>query len=83
MAKKKYNTHFSTFLWVEVRTVVREDNKHYIVLKDMFEALCRVKEDGTWTDAKKKTKEFINDIDKICDHELLVVTSKTVKNKSR
>lgn len=43
------------FLGSEVRVV----NNEYIVLKDMFNALGRVKEDGTWTDEKKKLEKII------------------------
>ena len=35
MSKKKYSPQLKTFLCAEVRTVTTEDNKTYIVLKDM------------------------------------------------
>lgn len=63
------------FLGMEVRTV----NGEYIVLKDMFSALGRVKSDGTWTNEKTKLLKFLEDIDKTTDHQLLVVTSKGKK----
>ena len=61
---------------MEVRVV----NEEYIVLKDMFNALGRVKSDGTWTNEKKKTLELLEDLDKITDHQTLVVTSKGRKH---
>lgn len=64
------------FLGTEVRVV----NEEYIVLKDMFNALGRVKADGTWTNEKKKTLELLEDLDKITDHQTLVVTSKGKKH---
>ena len=66
------------FLGSEVRVV----NNEYIVLKDMFNALGRVKEDGTWTSERKKMINFLEGIEKLTDHETLVVTSKG-KKKSR
>ncbi|MEI3368307.1 MAG: hypothetical protein V8R03_04500 [Clostridium sp.] len=66
------------FLGSEVRVV----NNEYIVLKDMFNALGRVKEDGTWTSERKKMINFLEGIEKLTDHETLVVTSKR-KKKSR
>lgn len=44
------------FLGMEVRVV----NGEYLVLKDMFSALGRVRGDGSWTDEKKKVVEFAN-----------------------
>lgn len=64
------------FLGTEVRVV----NEEYIVLKDVFNALGRVKADGTWTNEKKKTLELLEDLDKITDHQILVVTSKGKKH---
>ena len=61
---------------------VRVINNEYIVLKDMFNALGRVKEDGTWTSERKKMLKFLEGIEKLTDHETLVVTSKG-KKKSR
>lgn len=66
------------FLGSEVRVV----NNEYIVLKDMFNALGRVKEDGTWTSERKKMINFLEGIEKLTDNETLVVTSKR-KKKSR
>ena len=64
---------------MEVRVV----NEEWIVLKDMFNALGRVKENGGWTNSKDTLKKFLIDIDKECDYQLLVVTSKTKNIKSR
>lgn len=64
------------FLGMEVRVV----NEEYIVLKDMFSALGRVKSDGTWTNEKKKTLELLEDLDKMTAHQTLVVTSKGRKH---
>lgn len=47
-------------LGMEVRVV----NNEYIILRDMFEALGRVREDGTWTDERKKLEIFLEDIGK-------------------
>ena len=57
------------FLGMEVRVVDGE----WIVLKDMFNALGRVREDGSWTDEKRKLLRFLEDINKICDLETFVV----------
>lgn len=64
------------FLGMDVRVV----NGEWIVLKDMFDALGRVKSDGTWTDSKVRLVKFLNDINKETDHEELVVTSKGKKH---
>lgn len=66
------------FLGMEVRVV----NSEYIILKDMFNALGRVKADGGWNDEKKKLEIFLDDIGKRSDSESFVVTSKG-KTKSR
>lgn len=63
------------FLGMEVRVV----NNEYIVLKDMFNALGRVKIDGTWTNEKNKLLTFLADLNKTTDHQLLVVSSKGKK----
>lgn len=63
------------FMGMEVRVV----NDEYIVLKDMFSALGRVKDDGTWTNEKNKMAKFLEDVGKTTDHQLLVVTSKGKK----
>lgn len=63
------------FLGMEVRVV----NNEYIILKDMFNALGRVKIDGTWTNEKNKLLTFLADLNKTTDHQLLVVSSKGKK----
>ena len=60
------------FLGSEVRII----NNEYMVLKDMFEALGRVKEDGTWTDEKNKMDKFLDGINQKEFHETLVVLVK-------
>ena len=53
--------------------------KEYVVLKDMFNALGRVKPDGTWTDEYHKTKEFLKGLGKEGDLESFVVSAKGKK----
>lgn len=65
------------FLGSEVRVV----NNEYMVLKDMFEALGRVKEDGTWTDEKNKMDKFLDGINQKEFHETLVVLVKQGRAK--
>ena len=60
------------FLGMEVRVV----NGEWIVLKDMFDSLGRVRADGSWTDDKNKLIKFLNDIDKKDHHESLGVVVK-------
>lgn len=68
----KNKVQIKKFLGMEVRVV----NEEYIILKDMFSALGRVKADGTWTDEKKKLLDFLNDIRKSDHHESLEVVVK-------
>lgn len=65
------------FLGSEVRII----NNEYMVLKDMFEALGRVKEDGTWTDEKNKMDKFLDGINQKEFHETLVVLVKQGRAK--
>ncbi|MGL5691552.1 MAG: hypothetical protein ACRDD8_12140 [Bacteroidales bacterium] len=67
------------FLGMDVRVIDDE----FVPLKDIFKALGRVKEDGTWTNEKNKLMQFLEDVDKLSAHQLLVVASKTKKSKSR
>lgn len=67
------------FLGMEVRVV----NNEYIILKDMFNALGRVKADGGWNDEKKKLIEFLNLIEKSEDYETLGVLVKQGKIKTK
>ncbi len=60
------------FLGMEVRVV----NGEWIVLKDMFNALGRVRDNGGWTDEKKKLINFLGDIDKKDHYESFVVVVK-------
>ena len=57
------NVERKMFLGMEVRVV----NKEYIVLKDMFDALGRVKDDGGWNHEYVKLTIFLEEIGKM-DH---------------
>lgn len=68
------------FLGEEVRVV----NNEYIVLKDMFNALGRLDEDGNIpTSTLSKMNEFLGLIGKSCDRQKLTVTSNSKKAKAR
>ncbi|MDB1947683.1 hypothetical protein PMY35_07600 [Clostridium tertium] len=66
------------FLGEEVRVV----NNEYIVLKDMFNALGRVKEDGGWNHERRKLVEFLELIGKLKDCETLGVLVKQGRIKT-
>ena len=71
MSKEIKNTvQIKSFLGMEEVRVV---NNTHIVLKDMFNALGRVKEDGGWNHEKKKMEDFLKLIGKIDDHQKLGV----------
>lgn len=53
-----YKPTIKKFLGKEVR-VITVGLKQYIILKDMFDVLGRVKADGTWTNAKNKLEKFL------------------------
>lgn len=61
-------TEIKVFMEMEVRVV----NNEWVVLKDFFNALGRVKEDGTWTNEKHKMMRFLSEINKGDHHQLLV-----------
>lgn len=82
MEKIIYRPIIKDFLGEGVR-VVQVGLKEYVILKDVFSVLGRVKADGTWTDEKKKLILFLKDIDKISDHETFKVTSKSKNKRSR
>lgn len=65
------------FLGMEVRVV----NREFIITKDMFSALGRVRKDGTWTDEKKKVDEFLKLIGKKEYHEKIGVLLKQGRSK--
>lgn len=69
------------FLNSEIRVV----NNEWIVLKDMFNALGRLRADNGQLDDKdtKKLRVFLEGIGKLSDTESLRITSKTSKKKSR
>ena len=78
-----YKPEIKKFLGKDVRIITVGLNQ-YIILKDMFEVLGRVKEDGqVQTTDRNKLHKFLKDIDKLCDSEELMVTSKSKKSKSR
>lgn len=66
------------FLGSEVRVV----NNEYIVLKDMFNALGRVKEDGGWNHERRKLVDFLELIGKLKDCETLGVLVKQGRIKT-
>lgn len=72
MEKIIYRPIIKDFLGESIR-VVQVGLKEYVILKDVFSVLGRVKADGTWTDEKKKLVLFLKDIDKISDHETFKV----------
>ena len=74
------NVKIKKFLGMEVRIV----NEEYIVLKDVFRALGRLdnKNQIVSTD-RNKLKEFLIDINKLCDSKTFTITSKSKKSKSR
>ena len=82
MEKIIYRPIIKDFLGESIR-VVQVGLKEYVILKDIFSVLGRVKADGTWTDEKKKLILFLKDIDKIFDHETFMVTSKSKNKRSR
>lgn len=82
MEKIIYRPIIKDFLGESIR-VVQVGLKEYVILKDIFSVLGRVKADGTWTDEKKKLILFLKDIDKISDHETFEVTSKSKNKRSR
>lgn len=61
--KNPLNPKIKKFMNEDVRTVYYH-GKTYIILKDVFQVLGRVKDNGSWTDVKNKVKEFLRLIDK-------------------
>lgn len=70
-----YKPVIKKFLGHEVRTVI-DGYEEYIVLKDMFSVLGRVKKDGGWNNERNKLLAFLSDINKLSDCQTLGVTSK-------
>lgn len=64
----KVNVEVKEFMGMDVRVIENE----WMVLKDMFSALGRVRENGTWTHEKKKLLNFLEVLDKKDHHRLLV-----------
>nr|DAE62894.1 MAG TPA: hypothetical protein [Caudoviricetes sp.] len=75
-----YKPTIKKFLGKEVR-VITVGLKQYIILKDMFDVLGRVKADGTWTNEKNKLLTFLNELNKIEYHQTLVAQLKQGKSK--
>ena len=78
---KSYKPVVKKFLGMEVRTV-EVNGVEYIILKDMFNALGRVRENGDWYDAKTKMIRFLSKIGKLEDSETLGVLVKQGKIKT-
>lgn len=72
----KNKVEIKKFLGMEVRVV----NNEYIVLKDMFEALGRLSDNGQiQTPERNKLQEFLKDISKETDSKSFTITSKGKK----
>lgn len=56
-----YKPIIKKFLGKDVR-VVQVGSKEYIILKDMFNILGRVKTNGDWNNEKNKLREFLKEI---------------------
>jgi hypothetical protein len=76
-----YKPIIKKFLGYDVRVVDVDQRNEYIICKDMFDVLGLVKDDGTWTNPKKKMLEFLELIHKIADHQKLVVRLKDKQSK--
>lgn len=76
-----YKPIVKKFLGYDVRVVQVDKRNEYIICKDMFDVLGLVKDDGTWTNPKKKMLEFLELIHKIADHQKLVVRLKDKQSK--
>lgn len=82
MTERFYVPTIKYFLGEPVR-VIEVNNAEYLICKDMFSVLGRVRADGTWDDAKKKLFNFTKPSRTIQDPEIFRVTCKTDKLKSR
>ena len=82
MTERFYVPTIKYFLGEPVR-VIEVNNVEYLICKDMFSVLGRVRADGTWDDAKKKLFNFTKPLTTICDPEIFGVTCRTDKLKSR
>lgn len=76
-----YKPTIKKFLGYDVRIIQVDKRNEYIICKDMFDVLGLVKDDGTWTNPKKKMLEFLNGIDERESHQSLVVLLKQGKSK--
>lgn len=75
-----YKTQTKKFM-NETGRFINVDGEEWLVVKDMFNWLGRVKEDGTWTNEKNKMLKFLKNIDKTEYHQSLVVLLKQGKTK--
>jgi hypothetical protein len=76
-----YKPIVKKFLGYDVRVVDVDQRNEYIICKDMFDVLGLVKDDGTWTNPKKKMLEFLGLMNKKESHQKLVVLLKQGKTK--
>lgn len=77
---EKNKVEIVKFLGEDVRVV----NGEFIVLKDMFKVLGRVKKDGGWNDPKVRLISFLEDSEKIRDFGILEVSyGKKLGSKAR
>ena len=80
MENKVYKPYTKKFFNEEGR-FINANGFEWLVCKDMFNWLGRVKSDGTWTNEKNKMDTFLKNIDKIEYHKSLVVLLKQGKTK--
>ena len=69
MTERFYVPTIKYFLGEPVR-VIEVNNVEYLICKDMFSVLGRVRADGTWDDAKKKLLNFTKPLSTIEDPEI-------------
>lgn len=79
-----YKTYNKKFLGKEVR-MINVNGKAYIILKDMFGVLGRLRSDNGQINDKDSSKliNFLQGLGKSCDTKKLRITSKSGKSKSR
>lgn len=83
MDKKVYKTYTKKF-FDEEGNFIKTSEGEWLVVRDMFNWLGRLDENGDIPTAyNKKLNKFLKNIDRECDHKTFTVTSKTKKSKSR
>ena len=80
MDKKVYKTYTMKFFNEEGR-FVKTNEGVWLIAKDMFNWLGRVKANGGWNDEKHKMLKFLNNINQIEDYETFVVDLGKKKGK--